>query len=140
MTERDFRRIALAMDGVEEASHMGHPDFRVGNRIFVTLQHDRAFGGLMLTPDQQQRFLKDYPSAVEPEAGAWGRAGATIVSLAAVPEEALGEAMTFAWQNAVAKGPTKPSRKRPAAVPKKPAAVRKRSTSKTRKVAKVKKK
>ena len=121
MHERDFRRIALAMDGVEERAHMGHPDFRVGNRIFVTLQHDRAFAGLMLTPDQQQRFLKEYPGAFEPAAGAWGRQGATIVSLAVVPEEVLGEAMTFAWQNAVAKGPTRPSRKKPAAARKKPA-------------------
>ena len=106
--------MALAMEGAEEGAHLGHPDFRVGNRIFVTLQHDRAFGGLLLTPDQQARFLSEYPKAFEPAAGAWGRAGATIVRLPAVPEEALGEAITLAWQNAVAKGPSRPSRKRPA--------------------------
>ena len=113
--------MALAMEGAEEGAHMGHPDFRAGNRIFVTLQHDRAFGGLMLTPDQQARFLGEYPKAFEPAAGAWGRAGATIVRLAAVPEEALGEAITLAWQNAVAKGPSRPARKRPAAARKRPA-------------------
>ncbi len=29
MTPNDFRRIALSMPDVVEASHMGHPDFMV---------------------------------------------------------------------------------------------------------------
>jgi len=32
-----FRRIALSLEGAEEKSHMGQPDFRVGGRIFATL-------------------------------------------------------------------------------------------------------
>ena len=112
MRERDFRRIALGMEGAIESAHMGHPDFRVNNRIFATLQHDRAFGALMLTPDQQQRFLREHPDGFDPASGAWGRGGSTIVRLDVVPEEALGEAMTLAWQNAVAKGPSRSARKR----------------------------
>jgi len=30
MTVDDFRRIALSLEGAEESSHMGSPDFRVG--------------------------------------------------------------------------------------------------------------
>jgi hypothetical protein len=37
MKIEDFRRIALSLDGVEERSHMGSPDFRAGGRIFATL-------------------------------------------------------------------------------------------------------
>jgi len=111
MRERDFRRIALAMEGSLEGARMGHSDFRVNNRIFATVHHDRAFGGLSLTPSQQERFLREHPDAFEPASGAWGRAGATTVRLASVSEEALGEAMTLAWQNTVAKGPSR-SRKR----------------------------
>lgn len=44
MRDDDFRRIALGMAGAMEGAHMGHPDFRVKNRIFATLHHDRAFG------------------------------------------------------------------------------------------------
>lgn len=33
----DFRRMALSLEGAEEGSHMGSPDFRVGGRIFATL-------------------------------------------------------------------------------------------------------
>jgi hypothetical protein len=97
MRESDFRRIALAMEGALESAHMGHPDFRVGNRIFPTLQPDRAFGGLMLTTEQQAEFLRQHPTAFAPASGAWGRAGATIVRLAAIEQETLGEAITLAW-------------------------------------------
>jgi hypothetical protein len=99
-SEKDFRRIALGLDGALESSHMGHPDFRAHGRIFVTLQHDRAWGGLMLTPEQQTRFIKDCPDSFKPAAGAWGVAGATLVHLPSVDEEALGEAITMSWTNA----------------------------------------
>ena len=114
MRERDFRRMALGLGGAVEGAHMGHPDFRINNRIFATLHHDRAFGGLALTPTQQERFLRVHPDAFEPASGAWGRAGATTVRLALVSEEALGEAMTLAWRNTVAKGPSRSARKRSA--------------------------
>jgi hypothetical protein len=114
--ERDFRRIALGMKEAVESAHMGHPDFRVNNRIFATLDHDRVFGGLMLAPDQQERFVSEHPAAFAPASGAWGRGGATMVRLAAVSEEALGEAMTLAWRNAVAKGASRSARKRPSAI------------------------
>ena len=98
--EKDFRRIALGLEGALESAHMGHPDFRAHGRIFVTLQHDRTWGALMLTPEQQKRFLSDYPGAFKPAAGAWGAAGSTLVHLPSVDEEVLGEALTLAWQNA----------------------------------------
>ena len=99
-SEKDFRRIALALDGALERAHMGHPDFRAHGRIFVTLQHDRAWGGLMLTPEQQSRFLGEFPASFKPAPGAWGVAGATLVHLPSVEEEVLGEAMTMSWANA----------------------------------------
>src|SRR5947207_9365357 len=74
-SEKDFRRIALGLDGAFESAHMGHPDFRAHRRIFVTLQHDRAWGGLMLTPDQQKRLISEYPDSFKPAAGAWGADG-----------------------------------------------------------------
>ena len=113
MRANDFRRIALGMEGAVEGAHMGHPDFRVNNRIFATLHHDPAFAMVALTPDQQEQFTSAHPDAFAPEAGAWGRAGSTRVRLAAVHEETLGEAVTLAWQNAVNKGPS-PTRKRSA--------------------------
>ena len=114
MLENDFRRIALGMEGAVESAHMGHPDFRVNNRIFATLHHDREFGMVTLTPDQQEQFARAHPEAFGPETGAWGRAGSTRVLLAAVQEETLGEAVTLAWQNIVNKGASTPTPKRSA--------------------------
>jgi predicted DNA-binding protein (MmcQ/YjbR family) len=36
MTEDDFRKLALSLPEAEESSHMNHPDFRVGGKIFAT--------------------------------------------------------------------------------------------------------
>ena len=100
---KDFRRIALGLDGAFESAHMGHPDFRAHGRIFATIQHDPQWGGLMLTPEQQQRFLRDQPGAFKPAAGAWGASGSTLVHFGSVDEDTLGEALTLCWQNAAAK-------------------------------------
>jgi len=106
MTHDDFRRIALGMKDAVEGAHMGHPDFRVGSRIFATLRDDKErglVGMVILTPDQQQRFVEEAPRAFAPEKGAWGLQGCTTVRLENVDEESLGEAMTLAWRNRVEK-------------------------------------
>src|SRR5215472_1989265 len=99
--------MALGLEGAIESAHMGHPDFRAHGRIFATIQLDPQWGGLMLTPDQQQRFLHGAPDAFKPAAGAWGAAGATLVHFGSVDEDTLGEALTLCWQNAAAKAAAK---------------------------------
>jgi hypothetical protein len=101
MTTTGFRRIALAFDGVIESAHMGHPDFRANGRIFATLKSDNQHGMVKLTPDEQAAFIRSHPDAFAPESGAWGRGGSTRVTLKAVDEEVLGEALTLAWQQTV---------------------------------------
>lgn len=78
---------------------MGHPDFRVHNRIFATIHPDPRHGMVKLNPQQQELFLRDYPDAFAPESGAWGRAGCTRVTFSAADEDVVGEAMTLAWHN-----------------------------------------
>ena len=74
MTEADFRRIALSMEGAEERSHMVAADFRVGGRIFATLASlEQGYGNLMLTRERQAEFLTDRPDLVLPIHGGWGR-------------------------------------------------------------------
>ena len=103
MSSDDFRRIALGMKDAVESAHMGHPDFRVNGRIFATLHADHQWGMVKLTPEQQQRFVQDAPEVFVPEKGAWGRQGCTAVRLDSVDEDTLGEAMTLAWRNGIAK-------------------------------------
>jgi YjbR protein len=71
MQADDFRRMALALEGVIESAHMGHPDFRVGNRIFATLHTGDRFGMVTLTPEQQRECIDEHPEMFTPEAGAW---------------------------------------------------------------------
>ena len=99
MNAADFRRIALSMDGAEESSHMGAPDFRVGGRIFATLASEKeGYGNLMLTPEQQAEFVGDKPDVFVPIAGGWGRMGMTHIRLAATNEDVLEGALRTAWR------------------------------------------
>ncbi len=95
----DFRRIALGLEGAEESSHMGNPDFRVGGRIFATLASaSKGYGNLMLTPEQQAEFVEELPEVFIPIAGGWGRMGATHICLAAANEDVLAGALRTAWR------------------------------------------
>jgi hypothetical protein len=107
MTANDFRRIALGLEGAIEGAHMGHPDFRINNRIFATLRHDNEWGMVILPPTQQETFVRENPGTFTPENGAWGRAGCTAVRLQSVEEDTLGEALTIAWQHVASKGPSR---------------------------------
>ncbi|SRR5258708_2324899 len=99
MNADDFRRLALSLDGAEEASHMGAPDFRVGGRIFATLAaQNQGYGNLMLTPQQQATFVEDLPGVFLPIAGGWGRMGATHIRLSAATEDVLAGALHAAWK------------------------------------------
>jgi hypothetical protein len=115
MTAKDFKRIALSLDGVEEGSHMGATDFRVGGRIFATLAHvKQGYGNLMLTPEQQAAFVHELPEAFLPIAGGWGRMGMTHIRLAEANEDVMMGALRTAWQNRAAKNQTtKKARKTP---------------------------
>ena len=109
-----FRRIALGLTDAVEQAHHGHPDFRVRGRIFATVGYpDDSRGMVALTPEQQADYLRSHKSVFEPAAGAWGLQGATLVTLSAVDEETLGEALTLAWKNAVDKAAKKKVPRRP---------------------------
>ena len=112
MTEKQFRKIALGMEGAIERAHMNHPDFRANGRIFATLRGDGQHGMVVLTPHQQAQFLEDAPEVFAPEAGAWGRQGCTRVTLANATEEIVGEAMTLAWRQVMQKKPPKKAAKK----------------------------
>ena len=101
----DFRRLALALPGAEERAHMGHPDFRVGGKIFAhargaerRLSHGRAAAraaGLAIEAE---------PGAFKPAAGP-GRAASTMVKLEGGPEEWLERTLQWACQESAGEMP-----------------------------------
>jgi len=73
MTARNFRRIALSLEGVEEFSHAGLPAFRIGGRKFASLASQAAgYGNLVLTLEQQAAFVEEAPEIFLPIPGGWG--------------------------------------------------------------------
>ncbi len=103
MTAKQFRKLALGFPEASEASHMGHPDFRVGGRIFATLGPDEDWGMVKLTPEEQARLMQLEPDVFRPASGAWGRAGCTIITLADADQTTVKEAMIVAWRKTAPK-------------------------------------
>jgi hypothetical protein len=100
VTPNDFRRLALALPGTVESSHMRHPDFRVGNRIFATLGYpDDKWAMVKLKPDQQTALVTTEPSIFKPVKGAWGLRGSTNVCLGEADGASVENALSLAWQN-----------------------------------------
>lgn len=94
---------------------MGHPDFRVGGRIFATLGYpDAEWGMVKLTREQQEALCAEEPEVFRKVKGAWGEKGATNVRLRPAKVPSVRLALTAAVQNLAAARPLskKPPRKK----------------------------
>jgi len=105
MTEDEFRRIALSFPDTVESSHMNHPDFRVGGKIFATLRYPGPGWGVVgLTPDEQALVVQAEPDVFVPVKGAWGRGGSTQVNLGTARKRTVRTALLAAWRHRAPKG------------------------------------
>jgi hypothetical protein len=101
MTPEDFRRLALGMPRAVESAHSGHPDFRVGKKVFATLGYpDSKSGMVKLRAEQQQMLVSAEPGIFRPANGAWGKRGSTLVNLEQLDEPTGESAIKMAWTNA----------------------------------------
>ena len=83
MTADQFRKAVLQIPGSSEAEHGGHPDFRLGGKVFASLgAPDEDWGMVRLTPEEQRSYVEKAPGVFRPCNGAWGRRGYTNVHLA----------------------------------------------------------
>ena len=64
MTKEDFRRLALELPDAVESAHMGHPDFRVGGKIFALSALDATplSVSLKCEPELALRLRAAHPS------------------------------------------------------------------------------
>ena len=98
MSPGTFRRLALALPETSESAHMGHPDFRVRNKVFATLSYPgQGWAMVKLTSEQQALFVQTEPAIFAPVNGGWGRRGATNVHLNAAREASVRRAILTAW-------------------------------------------
>src|SRR5688572_33374776 len=99
MTPNDFRRMALKFSGATESSHMNHPDFRVGGKIFATLGFPSdEWAAVILNPEDQARVIQAEPNIFKPANGAWGRAGSTLILLKPARKKSITSALSAAWE------------------------------------------
>ncbi len=103
MTPDDFRREALKLPEAVESSHMNHPDFRVGGKIFATIGPGGEWGMVKLTPEQQASFMKNEPGVYYPASGSWGERGATLVTLRDAKPDSVRLGLSLAWRNTAGK-------------------------------------
>jgi hypothetical protein len=99
MNAEEFRMLALSLPEAIEGAHMRHPDFRVGGKIFATLQPDEKWGVVMLTPNQQTDFVTRDPATFVAAKGSWGQRGCTQVLLNDVKVSSVKNALKLAWTN-----------------------------------------
>ena len=82
MTPAQFKKLALAIPGAEEHSHMGHPDFRLPGkgRIFASLQPDKGIAMVVLEREHQAALVADDPDTFI-LFGGWSKNGSTGIRL-----------------------------------------------------------
>lgn len=103
----DMRRLALALEGVEEKPHFDRAAFRA-RKTFATLAADELTANFGFSPDEQALKCAVLPDAFAPIPNAWGQRGWTVGTLARLSEADLAAALETAWRHA-----TPPTRRRP---------------------------
>ena len=114
VSEKTFRTLALAFPDATEQPHFEITSFRVGKKIFATLNvaHNRAT--LLLPLLQQDAIVSLNPEAFSPVPNKWGTHGWTHVDLKKVNKGLLADALEVAHAGVASKevNPKKTSKKR----------------------------
>jgi hypothetical protein len=97
ITIAQTRRIFLEQPESEEKSHMGHPDFRVANKIFATLWPDRKVAVVRLSIADQTGALQMNPEALTLKY--WGKSPYLEVDLERANAALLRALAKAAWRN-----------------------------------------
>ncbi len=95
------RKLALACPEAQEGQHQGHPDFRVGGRIFMTLWPADRRAVVKLPVADQQALAQMDPDAFCVRG--WAAQGWTHVTLAKVNAAQLRLVVEAAWRTVAPK-------------------------------------
>ena len=93
----EARELALALPGSSEAPHFTRIAFRVGGKVFATLNPHGEDLNLMLSPELQAEILAAWPAITMPVHGGWGRMGATTVHLDRATTEEVTALLKRSW-------------------------------------------
>ena len=97
-TAKDFRKIALSLEGTSEAPHFDRAAFKA-RRIFATLAADGRSANIRFSPEEQEFHAMLQPDAYSKLPNKWGEAGWTSAKLSALSTDDITAALTSAWKN-----------------------------------------
>ena len=98
MTPAAFRKTALSFPETAEASHMGHPDFRVRGKIFATVPPDEEHLHIFVDAMETAAAVAHDPQAFEELW--WGKKLSGVrVNLAAAEGVRVQELLEESWRS-----------------------------------------
>ena len=102
MTGAEVRELCLDLPETTEKltwgddENLGHPTFRVRDKIYVIMAEDESGGSIRTTPGEQGELMSAFPDAAR-FASHVGRFGWVDVDFAGIPDEVLREVIEGAW-------------------------------------------
>lgn len=96
VTKARVRKLALALEGAMEVTHVDRPAFRTKRKIFATLPPSESAVNLMFDPATQEFFCEQAPGVIEPLSGGWGRMGMSRCDLTKADESLIHSALKAA--------------------------------------------
>ena len=110
VTKARVRKLALALEGAAEVTHVDRPAFRTKRKIFATLPPHESAVNLMFDLATQEFFCEQAPGVIEPLPGGWGRMGVSRCDLASADAALVHSALKAA--HALAAPQSKPKRRK----------------------------
>ena len=104
-----FKKIATAFPEVVEQPHFEKHSYRVGKKIFATLDEDKQQACLKLSAAEQDIFSAFDKTIIYPVPNKWGQQGWTFVNLSLVKENLLSEILKTAYHTVAIIKKKKPS-------------------------------
>ena len=94
---KEFRKLALSFPETVELPHFEKTSFRIGKKIFATLNEKEKKVCLKLSVTDQDVFSLFDKSIIYPVPNKWGKQGWTFVELTRVRKKMLVDALTSAY-------------------------------------------
>jgi len=92
-----YSKIALSLPEAVELPHFEKTSFRVGKKIFATLDKEKGIGCIKLGEVDQSAFCAFDKNVLYPVPNKWGKQGWTNINIALIKEEMLEDALKTAY-------------------------------------------
>jgi predicted DNA-binding protein (MmcQ/YjbR family) len=103
VTVKTFRQIVLSFQETTEQPHFEKASFRIGKKIFATLDVTNNQACIKLSQIDQSVFSAFDKTIIFPVPNKWGKQGWTCINLNTVHEDMLIDALTTAYAEATSK-------------------------------------